>query len=176
MTEMDKDNKERLLETLRNASYEKWRQLATGSFLFDALREMVRDRQVNEARFSLKESQPFIGDWYDQMRQWWTFTDAIVTCAEIAEIDRRNWRATASLHGRLRHFDQNIVTPVQTNGQATLTKAQWQELVRQTFYSMRWPQRLSASWAWDLMTYFWGSPQPAEQEISISVLLVTGDK
>ncbi|MBV7333596.1 hypothetical protein KFU94_36255 [Chloroflexi bacterium TSY] len=194
---MQTDNRETLLSILRSGSYIEWKRLATGPILFNALCEMLKNHQTCEVRALLDEHQQFVENYQPRelMLRWWTIVDAIVTCAEIAEIDHKDGKASVRfqtllsrlasqqnnlaldrrLPERSDHLDPHIAVSREGDGCAPLDGETWHLFVRQSLDRLMQAPLLSGPWAWDVVRCFSDDPRPLARQESITVPLVVGD-
>ena len=167
----------KFLKAADSVSLIDWKAAVLEGSVFDDLLALKKRHTISEAREALKKSQ-FLVRPRAEVQRWRHIADAMVTCAEISEIDRSSNDFLARLVGLLHQLDPHVdLTNIASSSVAPETGRRQDllpdyRLVRQALERMTWQKSLSASWAWDLVCRFRGTPRLVAHTVTTMVLLV----
>ena len=154
-----------LLDDLRSYAWRKitWDKLFQGDALFTELKALPISelpqaiQQIHTCQQTLPNRLP---------ADLWQTANAVLTCAEIASLDRYTIPGLPALLAKIDPSAPAFEVDSDLDAQT------WPAYLRQRLGQIAWPAQTGPSWGWDTVTCFWKKQRPAESSQRITLLLL----
>jgi len=146
-----------------------WPSLLQGDRLFTELRALHPEELPGAARiFEKCGNDPRL----KLQPQQQAALQAVLTCAQVAALDRYNCKRLGALLCRI---DPAAELPDAFQQQLERVPAgQWAQALHAALQYVAWPPPLCAAWGWDAINRFWKNDRRVEHRQHITLLLVDG--